>query len=121
VSAGTDAVMGVLGEAAGPRTAAELAKAAGVSTNIVREVLHGLDGEGRLDTDQGTWPFGYQLRPGDGLHEAVAEFSVPHAIPGEQAAPCGHPGRDGYCDTAGCWCKREVTLLARGKDQETAP
>ena len=42
------------------------------------------------------------------------EFTTPHAIPGEPAAPCGHPGRDGYCDTAGCWCQRNAARAIAG-------
>lgn len=34
------------------------------------------------------------------------EFTTPHAIHGEETAPCGHPGRDGFCDERDCWGRR---------------
>lgn len=36
----------------------------------------------------------------------LASDPSPHALPGEESASCGHPGRDGYCDTPGCWSQR---------------
>jgi DNA-binding IclR family transcriptional regulator len=57
-----DAVMVILAGAGHPLTVRALAHQAGVSAPTVRELLRCLDAEGRLDTDDSTWPFAYALR-----------------------------------------------------------